>query len=151
MSATYIWETDILQYLTEETNPSVRNPKLKNRILVVDDEPDITLTFTKVLEAEGFQVDSFDDPHLALSNFSSGIYDIALIDIKMPQMNGFDLYRKLKNVDDNVQYCFMTAYEVYYERLKKDYPGLNVGWFMRKPINSERLLREINSKLSEHH
>lgn len=124
---------------------------MKNRILVVDDEPDITLTFTKVLEAEGFQVDSFDDPHLALSNFSSGIYDIALIDIKMPQMNGFDLYRKLKNVDDNVQYCFMTAYEVYYERLKKDYPGLNVGWFMRKPINSERLLREINSKLSEHH
>lgn len=124
---------------------------MKNRILVVDDEPDITLTFTKVLEAEGFQVDSFDDPHLALSNFSSGTYDIALIDIKMPQMNGFDLYRKLKNVDDNVQYCFMTAYEVYYERLKKDYPGLNVGWFMRKPINSERLLREINSKLSEHH
>ncbi len=123
---------------------------MKNRILVVDDEPDITLTFTKVLEAEGFQVDSFDDPHLALSNFNAGTYDIALIDIKMPQMNGFDLYRKLKNVDDNVLYCFMTAYEVYYERLKKDYPGLNVGWFMRKPINSELLLREINSKLNEH-
>jgi DNA-binding response OmpR family regulator len=116
---------------------------------VVDDEPDFTLIFTKVLEGEGFEVDSFDDPHIALSNFGAGLYDIALIDIKMLQMNGFDLYRKLKNIDNNVKYCFMTAYEVYYETLKKNYPGLNVGWFIKKPINSERLLREINSKLNE--
>ena len=94
------------------------------------------------------KVDSFNDPHIALSNFSPGTYDIALIDIKMPQMNGFDLYRKLKNIDDNVKYCFMTAYGVYYETLKKDYPGLNVGWFIRKPINTEELVKEIKSKLN---
>lgn len=63
------------------------------------------------------------------------------------KMNGFDLYRKLKNIDDNVQYCFMTAYEVYYETLKKDYPGLNIGWFIKKPISNERLVKEIKSKL----
>jgi DNA-binding response OmpR family regulator len=77
------------------------NPESKNRILVIDDEPDITLTFEWILGTEGFEIDSFNDPHTALSNFSAGIYDIALIDFKMPKMDGFDLYRKLKNIDDN--------------------------------------------------
>jgi DNA-binding response OmpR family regulator len=133
--------------VTEKTSPHIRTPKPKNRILLVDDEPDITLTFREVLEEEGFKVDAFNDPHLALSNFSAGIYDVALVDIKMPQMNGFDLYRKLKTIDDNVKYCFMTAYEVYYDTLKKDYPGLNVGWFIRKPISPKQLVMEIKSKL----
>jgi DNA-binding response OmpR family regulator len=138
-----------LQHLIEEeTSPPVRQPKSKNRILLVDDEHDITLTFTNILEDEGFEVDSFNDPERALSNFTAGTYDIALIDIKMPQMNGFDLYRKLKNIDDGVKYCFMTAYEVYYETLKKDYPGLNIGWFIKKPISNERLVKEIKSKLN---
>jgi DNA-binding response OmpR family regulator len=132
----------------EETNHHhVTTPKSKNRILLVDDEPDITLTFEEVLEEEGFKVDSFNDPYAALSNFTAGIYDVALIDIKMPQMNGFDLYRKLKSIDDNIKYCFMTAYEVYYDTLKKDYPGLNVGWFIRKPISPKELVSEIKSKL----
>ncbi|MGC2570142.1 MAG: response regulator, partial [Candidatus Nitrosopolaris sp.] len=86
-------------------------------------------TFKKGLEDNGFEVDSFNDPQIALSNFTAGTYDIALIDIKMPKINGFDLYRKLRNTDYKVKYCFMTAYEVYYETLKKDYPTLNVGCF----------------------
>jgi two-component SAPR family response regulator len=102
-----------------------------------------------MLEGEGFKIDSFNDPQLALSNFSAGTYDIALIDIKMSKMNGFDLYRKLKNIDDNVRYGLMTAYEVYYETLKKDYPGLNIGWFIRKPISAEQLVKEIKSKLDQ--
>jgi DNA-binding response OmpR family regulator len=132
--------------MAKETSP-LRIPKSKNRILLVDDEPDITLTFREVLEEKGFKVDSFNDPQIALSNFSAGVYDIALIDIKMPQMNGFDLYRKLRKIDDNVKYCFMTAYEIYYDILKKSYPGLDIGWFMKKPISTEQLVREIKSKL----
>lgn len=50
-------------------------------------------------------------------------------------------------MDDTVKYSFMTAYEVYYKTLEKEYPGLDVGWFMKKPINSERLVNEIKSKL----
>jgi DNA-binding response OmpR family regulator len=136
-----------LRYLAEETNPPVRTPKSKNRILLVDDEPDIILTLEQMLEGEGFEVDSFNDSQIALSNFKADTYDIAVIDIKMPQMNGFDLYRKLKNIDDNVKYCFTTAYQVGYETLKKDYPGLNVRWFIRKPISTEQLVKEIKSKL----
>jgi DNA-binding response OmpR family regulator len=137
-----------LLYLAEETNPHIRTPKSRYRILLVDDEPDITLTFEQMLEDEGFEIDSFNDPHVALSNFSAGSYDIALIDFKMPQMNGFDLYRKLKNVDDKVKYCFLTAYGVSYEGLKKNYPGLDADWFIRKPIDTEDLVKEIKSKLN---
>ena len=136
-----------MQYLAEETNPPVRTPKSRYRILLVDDEPDITLTFEQMLEGEEFKIDSFNDPQLALSNFSPGIYDVALIDIKMPKMDGFDLYKELKNIDDNVKYCFITAYGVDYDTLKKDYPGLDVDWCIRKPIDTEHLVNEIKSKL----
>ena len=115
---------------------------------MVDDESDIAFIYEQILEDEGFEVDSFNDHQIALFNFRSDTYDITLIDIKMPRMNGLDLYRKLKSIDNNVKYCFMTAYEVYYETLKKDYPGLNVGWFIRKPISTEELVKEIKSKLN---
>jgi DNA-binding response OmpR family regulator len=117
------------------------------RILLVDDESDITVTFTKGLEDNGFEVDSFNDPETVLSNFKSGRYDITLIDIVMPQMNGFDLYRKLRQIDSNVRYCFMTAYEVYYETLKEEYPTLNVGCFIKKPVAISDLVRELKSEL----
>ena len=65
----------------------------------------------------------------------------------MPKMDGFDLYRKLKNIDDNVKYCFITTYGAYYDTLKKDYPGLDIDWFIRKPTDTEQLVNEIKSKL----
>ena len=137
-----------MQPLAEEvSNQDVKTPKSKNRILVIDDESDITLTFELILGGEGFEVDSFNDPYIALSNFRPGIYDIVLIDVKLPQMDGFDLYRKLKNIDENVKYCFITASRVYYDALKKDYLDLDVDWFIRNPIDAEQLVNEIQSKL----
>jgi DNA-binding response OmpR family regulator len=94
-------KSDILQPIAEVANPDVKIPKPKNRILVIDDESDITLTFELILGGEGFEVDSFNDPYIALSNFSPDIYDIALIDVKMPEMDGFDLYRRLKDITSN--------------------------------------------------
>jgi DNA-binding response OmpR family regulator len=67
---------------------------LKNRILVVDDEPDITLSLKLGLEDNGFEVDTYNDPLQVLSNFKSNSYDLLLLDIKMPHMNGFELYKK---------------------------------------------------------
>ena len=148
MCATYILvKSDISQHMAKVANPHVNTPKSKNRILVIDDESDITLTFEQILKGEGFEVDSYNDPYQALSNFSAGIYDIALIDVKMPKMDGFDLYRKLKNIDDSVKYCLITAYGTNYDTLKKDYPGLDIDWFIRKPIDTEQLVNEIKSKL----
>jgi DNA-binding response OmpR family regulator len=137
-----------LQPTAEEvSSPDVKTTKSKNRILVIDDESDITLTFEWILGGEGFEVDSFNDPHTALSNFEPGIYDVALIDVKMPKMDGFDLYRKLKNIDGNVKFCFLTASRVHYDVLKKDFPDLDIDWFIRKPIDTEQLVNEIKSKL----
>jgi two-component system, OmpR family, response regulator ChvI len=66
------------------------------RVAVVDDEPDITNVLKKGLERQGFAVDTFNDPHSALASFQPKYYDLMIIDIRMPRINGFDLYRQLK-------------------------------------------------------
>ena len=81
----------------------------KKRILVVDDEHDITLTLQLGLEAGGFDVDTFNDSEVALSSFKPSLYDLVLIDIMMPKIDGFALYQELKKVDPNVKVSFLTA------------------------------------------
>jgi DNA-binding response OmpR family regulator len=121
----------------------------KRRILVVDDEPDITTTLQIGLEAGGFDVDAFTDPELVLSSFKPGLYNLVLIDIMMPKMDGFALYEQLKKVDSNVKVCFLTASEMYYEKIKgvKHY-GLNEDLFLQKPISTDNLIMEINKKIN---
>jgi DNA-binding response OmpR family regulator len=86
------------------------NEDKKNKnILLVDDEPDIINFVRKVLEINGFLVDSYTDPTLALSNFKLGLYDLLLLDIRMPETSGLDLYQKMKEIDSNVKICFLTA------------------------------------------
>jgi DNA-binding response OmpR family regulator len=85
-----------------------------------------SFTLKKELEQSGFSLDVFNDPTTALSNFKADYYDLILLDVKMPQMNGFELYQEIKKKDKNVKACFVTAYEVYYESLKKEFPKLNV-------------------------
>ena len=91
----------------------------KKRILVVDDEYDITFTLQAGLEDGGFDVDAFTDPELALSSFKPGLYDLVLIDIKMPKIDGFVLYELLKTVDPGVKVCFLTASEMYREEIRE--------------------------------
>jgi CheY-like chemotaxis protein len=85
----------------------------QKRILVVDDEPDLTMICSLALQYHGFKVDTFNDPQEALSNFKPGYYDLVILDIKMPKMDGFELYGKLKERDDKVMICFLTASEAY--------------------------------------
>ena len=116
-----------------------------NRILVVDDEPDLTQVSTLALEYHGFKVDSFNDPQEALSKFESGLYDLVILDIKMPKMDGFELYHEIKKKDKNANICFLTASELYYEEFrKKEYYALDRNMFIRKPIENEELVKEIN-------
>jgi two-component system, OmpR family, response regulator ChvI len=91
----------------------------RNRILIVDDEPDDAQTLKMGLEDNGFAVDVYNDPLDAISNFEVGSYDLLLIDIKMPKMNGFELYNKLHQIDEKAKICFITAYEIYYDELKE--------------------------------
>ena len=117
------------------------------KILVVDDEPDITSSIKRGLEKYGFHVDAYTDPQTALSEFTSGAYDLLLIDIRMPKLNGFELYREIKKKNDKAKICFFTAFEVYYEEFKKVFPTLDVKCFIRKPIALKDLVDHINTEL----
>ena len=116
------------------------------RILIVDDEPDVCEILKKVFEQSGFNADSYDDPILALENFKAGSYDILLLDIKMPEIDGFHLYQEMKKIDDRVKVCFLTASEMYYERFRKEeeFTQMDKDLFLRKPIQNEELIKEIN-------
>ena len=122
---------------------------LKNSILLIDDELDITLTIKGVLEDAGFKVDSFNDPLFVLNNYKANFYDLIILDILMPKMNGFELYVKIREKDPKVKICFLTASELFYEefrnaRLKL---GEKVGeeYFIQKPIKTEDLIKKINT------
>ncbi len=120
--------------------------KNKRKILLVDDEPDIIYSIKRLLEDNGFAVDTYTDPTLALSNFKPGLYDLLLLDIKMPEMSGLDLYQKMKEIDSNVKICFLTASELFYEEYRRldAYPSLDKAYFVQKPFRSEELIRKIN-------
>ena len=115
-----------------------------NKILIVDDEPDLTQVSALALEYHGFQVDSFNDSQEALSKYEPGLYDLVILDIKMPNMDGFELYHEIKKKDANAKVCFLTASELYYEEFReKEYWALDRNLFIRKPIDNEELVKKI--------
>ena len=117
------------------------------KILIVDDEADITFTLKEGIEKSGsFSVDTFNDPQLALSTYKSGYYDLLIIDIRMPTMTGFELYRKIREKDSKVNVCFITAYETYYEKFRQEFfPLEEIKGFIRKPIQVEDLERFVKA------
>ena len=120
----------------------------KQRILVVDDDRDISNLYKLSLEHDGFIVYSFNDPLLALSNYKAGAYDLLLLDINMPQMNGFELYQKIRLVDDYPKICFISAFDEYETEFKELFPDLNeADCFIRKPIELESLTKKVKSRL----
>lgn len=115
------------------------------KILIVDDEADITFTLKEGIEKSGsFSVDTFNDPQLALSNFKSGYYDLLIIDIRMPNMTGFELYQKIRELDSKVRVCFITAFETYFEKFRQEFfPLEEIKGFIKKPIQIEDLERFV--------
>ena len=117
----------------------------RKRIMVVDDEPDLTLFFSMSLEYHGFNVEAFNDPRKALSNFKPDYYDLVVLDIKMPHMDGFELYREIQKIDSKANVCFLTASELYYKEFReKEYNAIDKDLFIRKPIANEDLIKEID-------
>ena len=126
----------------------ISNNKVK-KILLVDDEPDVIYAIKNMLEDNGFQIDSFNDPMLALDNYQTNFYDLVILDIKMPKMDGFELYTKLKEKDPKVKICFLTAGELFYEELRNARLklGEKIGeeYFIQKPIKTGQLVDKINT------
>ena len=119
------------------------------RILIVDDDPDITLTFKSALEKDNdkLEVYTFNDPLLLLSQFKPSFYDLLLLDINMPDMNGFELCTEILKVDINIKICFMSAGEVNHEAVREIYPTISIGCFIKKPVTIGYLLKRIKAEL----
>ena len=129
----------------------ISNNKVK-KILLVDDEPDVIYAIKNMLEDNGFQIDSFNDPVLALKSYKINFYDLVILDIKMPKMNGFELYIKIREKDPKVKICFLTASEMYYEKFRKTHSEfrkiIEEECFIQKPIKNEELIRKLNSVMN---
>ena len=124
--------------------------KRKKRILIVDDEADIAFVFKLALEYDGgFEVDTFYQPEIALTSFERGVYDMVLLDINMPILNGFQLYAELRKIDEMVKICFITA------SINVHFHGLSIErsqspeCFIRKPIEREEFVRRIKAQLND--
>jgi DNA-binding response OmpR family regulator len=122
-----------------------------NRILLVDDESDVTTVLTFALEDYGFEVESYNNPLVALANFKPNYYNLAILDIKMPEMNGFELLRKIRKEDENLRICFLTALtelKDHMSDINELGPAFVKDRVIRKPISNKDLLNDINRIIS---
>ena len=125
------------------------------RILIVDDDPDITLTFKQGLKAENekksnniyFDVKTYNDPSIALSEFKPHFYDLLLVDVNMPNIDGFEFASRILEQDVNVRVCFVTAKEINIQALKEQRPSLSLGCFIKKPVSIENLVSRVKAEL----
>ena len=130
-----------------ESNQQQQVQKNK-RILLVDDEYDVNLTNRLILEENGFEVDSFTDASQTLKNFTAGLYDLVILDVKLPAIDGFSLYEKIRKLDDKVTICFLTAADkAYCKILKNHHPSIKEDYVIHKPVDNESLLKRIKSML----
>jgi DNA-binding response OmpR family regulator len=124
----------------------MKSGKKGNKILLIDDEPDITTSIEATLQNAGFIVHTYQDPLIALAKFKPNYYDLVILDIKMPIMNGFELYAELRKVDNHVKFCFITAGEMYYDKVREEeeqYCKLDAERFLQKPISNTDLVNRI--------
>jgi two-component system, OmpR family, response regulator ChvI len=132
-----------------EKNHDQRGSK---RILLVDDEPDSCLVYQTVLEDSGYRCTSYNDSVQVLQEFRPNYYDLVILDIRMPKLDGFALCRKIRELDKAVQIIFITASEGHYESFRRQYyPELSNDVntkCLQKPIGNEELVNIVNKTLA---
>jgi two-component SAPR family response regulator len=138
---------------TSSSDVANREHKYWKRILIVDDETDITTTFKLIIEnasktsSRRIVVDIYNDPRLAILDFQPNFYDLSLIDINLPYMNGFQLSERILSIDLNVKICFMSAGEINRDALREIHPSISLGCFIIKPVTNDYLIDRIISEL----
>jgi two-component system, OmpR family, response regulator ChvI len=127
----------------------IEDKATNQRILLVDDDADIVKVFKRGLELKGFQVDAYHSPLEALQSFKPDRYDLAILDIRMPDMTGFQLYREIKKRDPAIVACFLSAFEIHEDEFKKVFPSMGAGVkaIMKKPVSINELLKQTISIL----
>jgi DNA-binding response OmpR family regulator len=137
-------QQDTIIMMTKSSRWTDNNTSTK-KILVIDDEDDVNLLFKIVLQNNGFKVDTFSNPLLAIENFKNGLYDLVILDMKMPKMDGLSVYQEIRKLDDKVEICLLTAGDLNDEVFGKEvFPTLNKeDRFIRKPISNEELVKRV--------
>src|SRR5690348_14548313 len=138
-------------FQTRPIVPAITQEPSCKRVLIIDDHVDTAITFKVALESNSnkkeFKVYTYNDPLSALFEFKPDFYDLLLIDINLPYMNGFELYEKISKLDINVKVCFMSAGEVNHEAIREIHPSLNIGCFIQKPVTVEYLIKRVKAEL----
>jgi DNA-binding response OmpR family regulator len=135
------------------TSPSsTREPPAvtkKGRVLIVDNDPDITKSFGLALEDSGLfeKVELCNDPMMALSNFRPDTYDIVLLNLKMLELNGLELYNKIKKIDNKVRVCFITPPDIGHSTMKEEYPLLEIECLISKTVAVSDLIKRLETEL----
>jgi CheY-like chemotaxis protein len=143
----------LTELLTLQQQQTLRSHS--KRVLIVDDNPDITLTFKEGLEAENdkignktfWKVYTYNDTIQALAEFKPNFYDLLLVDINIPKMNGFEFSRQILEIDVNVRVCYITAAEINLQALREQFPTLSIGCFIKKPTAVEDLVKRVKAEL----
>jgi CheY-like chemotaxis protein len=146
-----VYLNDKIGLCNSNNSDNYNNTSILVRILVVDDEPDISFILKAMLEKRnGFRVDSFNNPEEALHNFKPGVYDLLIVDIKMPKINGMELYNKIRKVDENIRVCFLSANEQYYEDTRNQLPASiqTNYYFLQKPFRNEELIQNLDKLIA---
>jgi DNA-binding response OmpR family regulator len=135
-------------HLKSSSSPLSSQPQQHKRILIVDDNPDIVFTLRVGLESDPtIQAYSFDNPVTALVEFKPNFYDLLLIDVNMPLLDGFQLAQNLVRRDLNIRVCFMTSGEINMAAAREVHPLKSIGCFIKKPITTEQLIKRIKAEL----
>ena len=112
------------------------------KIMIVDDDSDCTFTIKIVLERDGFKVYSYNNAYLALGAYRSNFYDLVILDIILPEMNGFQLYREIKKIDNKVKVCFLSAGQLLHGTYSDVFSKIDASYFIRKPIGNQSLVQK---------
>ena len=118
------------------------------KILIVDDENDVGLALKRILERNSFSVDYYSDPMSALNSYRVGYYDLAIFDIRMPGIDGTELYKRIRELDKQVKVCFVSAYEITVDELARILPDYILNCLFKKPVHSKFFIEKVSEVLS---
>lgn len=147
--------SDLRQLERKPESPIKRLVHKRAKVMVVDDEPDVLLTFKEFLQLEQFDVETFGKPESALQRFAecadgNNYFDLAILDIKMPNVNGLQLYERLRRIDSNIKTIFISGLDAGRE-LVNVIPDVGGRMLIKKPVSREPFTHQVKSILSESH
>ena len=114
----------------------------------MDDEQDTVYVLKRTLEINGFNVDAFTDSNMALENFKSRTYDLAIFDFKMKNMDGFRLYESVHKIDNDIKVLFLSGDSNHYAEQMRAFPKLHSSQFLHKPVSMKELIKQVNAVLN---